>query len=279
LRAAVDRALAADLSGRELRVFLALVRLVVLFDRLEDRVANRQIVDATGIDERHVRRALHRLDALGVVERTPGRGKVASLVRFRRAEGAETARSEGADLVPSEGAEIDTQRGPKRAPRGGRQRPASEVSSEVSSERGRESRSAGAGGGPSRRPPEEVDIWATMAARKLRLSVEAGTAPPAGRRRARWLSVVADDLAVAHGHDLIALLAERPDAEVDWLIWRLDEDLAKQNYALLSPERQAAMAAQRAREAEEAASPEEVARHAQAIRDDLRRRARKAVTA
>lgn len=121
---------------------------------------------------------------------------------------------------------------------------------------------------PSGRP-EEADIWATMAARKLRLAVEAGTAPPEGRRRARWVEAVETDLAIAHGHDLIALLAERPDAEVDWLVWRLDPDLAERNYALPGPERQAEIAAERAREAEEAASSAEAARHAQAAREAL----------
>jgi hypothetical protein len=130
-RGAIDRALEADLTMRELKVFLATLKLITNFDRTEDRIANRQYVDATGIDERHIRRALRALHDKGVIERVAGHGRTASLIRL---EGADPARLEGARMAPPEGADSDVGRGPIRTSRGGRQEPASEVPSEVLSE-------------------------------------------------------------------------------------------------------------------------------------------------
>jgi len=152
MRSAIDRALSADLTSRELRVFLALVRLVPMFDRLEDRIANKQIADVTGIDARHVRRALGRLAApdVGVIEREPGSSpaggaRVASLIRFP-IPGQDHGPTRppvdedrpGAELAPGEtdgpGAETATDRGPIPDTTGGQPRPASVVLTEDSPE-------------------------------------------------------------------------------------------------------------------------------------------------
>jgi hypothetical protein len=143
MRAAIGRALAAKLNATELRVFLALVQLVTLYDRCSDTVANRQIVAATGLDPRHVRRALGVLDERGVIDRRPGKGRVASLITFREgaepapSEGARTDLSEGADDALSEGAPQNPERGRESDTRGGAYAPASEALSENSSERER----------------------------------------------------------------------------------------------------------------------------------------------
>src|SRR5262245_19804762 len=91
-RTAIDRALAAKLSQREMRVFLSLVMLISEYDRTEDRVANLQVAQATGIDERHVRRALVALHAKEVIFREPGRGRRASLISLD-VDGAKKARA------------------------------------------------------------------------------------------------------------------------------------------------------------------------------------------
>lgn len=134
MREAIDRALDAKLTATELRVFLALVSLVTLFDRTVDTVANRQIVDTTGLDPRHVRRALLSLNRKGVIIRTPGSGATASRVEFPLREGAGVAPPEGAEDAPGEGAESDPGRGRNRHARGGADAPASELLSEPSSE-------------------------------------------------------------------------------------------------------------------------------------------------
>lgn len=154
MRGAIGRALDAELTMREHKIFLAIVSLVSNYDRTEDRIANRQLVDATGIDARHVRRALQGLHDKGVIERTPGHGRTASLIRLdqgrrlpgepagmrvpAQAEGADSASPEGARVAPAEGADSIPERGPIRPSGGGRQEPASEVLSEVLSEEGAE---------------------------------------------------------------------------------------------------------------------------------------------
>lgn len=78
-RATIERALEARLTGSELRVLLALMVKVTKFDRLEDRVANIELVRLTGIASRHVREAVAGLAEKGVIEREPGGGRSASL--------------------------------------------------------------------------------------------------------------------------------------------------------------------------------------------------------
>lgn len=124
-RCAIERALNTDLTMREMKVFLATLKLVSNFDRVEDRVANRQFSEATGIDERHVRRALLGLHDKGVIVRTPGRGRMASLISL-----------EGADSAPSEGADLDARGGRSGHVDGTPEGPASEVFSEDLSEGG-----------------------------------------------------------------------------------------------------------------------------------------------
>lgn len=67
--------MACDLTGREWRVFVALLHQVALFDRTEDSVSNRQLEEITGLEARNLRRALARLAELGVIEREPGVGR------------------------------------------------------------------------------------------------------------------------------------------------------------------------------------------------------------
>lgn len=133
-RAAIDRALAADLTATDLRVLLALLKLMTLWDRLEDRVSNRQIQEATGItDERRVRRSIKRLSDAGVVEREPGGstpegGRIASLFRFPTtgAQDPGSERPPGVSKAPDPGSVL--------AVTGGLHVPASEVLPEASPE-------------------------------------------------------------------------------------------------------------------------------------------------
>lgn len=138
MRSAIDRALGTPLTMREMKVFLALVQLIAFFDRTEDRVANRQVSDATGIDERHVRRALHSLHEKQIIERTPGKGRQPSLIDLD-VEGAMRARAGAApsgedEVAPSEGADPDARGGRSGHVDGTPGEPASEVFSEVLSE-------------------------------------------------------------------------------------------------------------------------------------------------
>lgn len=132
MRDAIDRALKAKLTATQLRVLLALIHLVNLFDRLEDTVANRQIVDATGIHPRHIRRALGALHKAKVIHRTPGHGHTASLIKF--GERAKQAHAEGAATAPGEGADSSVERGQIQSGGGGAHAPASEDLSEDLSE-------------------------------------------------------------------------------------------------------------------------------------------------
>jgi len=76
-REAIDRALAQQqLTSTDLRVLLGLVRLMSLYDRVEDRVSNSQLQATTRIsDERRIRRSTARLAELGVIEREAGGGR------------------------------------------------------------------------------------------------------------------------------------------------------------------------------------------------------------
>lgn len=173
MRAAIGRALDAELTMREHKVFLAIVSLVSHYDRTEDHVANRQLVDATGIDARHVRRALQGLHDKGVIERTPGHGRTASLIRLDQGrrlpgepngmrvpmqpEGADSAPAEGARVAPAEGADSMPERGPIRPSGGGHQEPASEVLSEVLSEEGAELDLVDLAASLCSRPPDPLE--------------------------------------------------------------------------------------------------------------------------
>lgn len=90
-RAACVRACQAAADGElhllDMRVFTALHALVTGYDRVEDYVANRQIVQLSGVDARNVRRALERLAKHGVIRREPGSSMAgqprrASLISF-----------------------------------------------------------------------------------------------------------------------------------------------------------------------------------------------------
>lgn len=116
LRAATQRALAAELTSRELRVFVALLSEIALFDRVEDRIANRRLVELTGLDARHVRRALKRLHELGVIVREPGSSRkdehrVASLISLATG-GQISPPNRGPDWPSVPGADSDHDRGP-----------------------------------------------------------------------------------------------------------------------------------------------------------------------
>jgi hypothetical protein len=128
MRAALERAQAAEpkLNVLEWRVLGALIQLVALYDRTEDRVSMRQILDAIGKDranwESHIKKALKALVTKGVIEREPGYSMaggrtVASLIRFPL----------GADSAPTLGADLDTDRGQISPETGGAQMPPSEV--------------------------------------------------------------------------------------------------------------------------------------------------------
>lgn len=109
-RDAIDRLFRADLTPTDRTVFLALLRLICLYDRIEDYVSNRQIADTTGIDVRHVKRSLNNLHDSGVITRLSGIGKMTSLIKLST-EGARDAPSEGAKSATTEGASFDNQRG------------------------------------------------------------------------------------------------------------------------------------------------------------------------
>lgn len=134
-REAIDRALAAPLNATDLRVLLALLRLMSLWDRLEDRVSNTQLREVTGItDERRVRKATARLAALGIIEREAGGGRkpdgtrIATLYRLPSTPGV-TDQGCARTGVP------ETQDpGSLSAVTPGPHAPASEVLSEASSE-------------------------------------------------------------------------------------------------------------------------------------------------
>lgn len=131
-RAALERALAARLTGSEWRVLGALVVKVTKFDRCEDRVANSVLAELTGIAPRHVREALAGLAAKGVIEREPGGGRLASLLRFPSTGGTESG--------PPESVPGDAQEAPSvhasAPPSVHAQRATSEVSSEASTRKG-----------------------------------------------------------------------------------------------------------------------------------------------
>lgn len=132
MRDAIDRALATPLTMREMKLFLAVMQLICHYDRTEDRLGNRQLAEATGIDERHVRRALLSLDKKGVITRTPGKGRQASLISV---EGAARTRASSAPTTPVlEGADSDARGGRSGHVDGTPEGPASEVLSEASSE-------------------------------------------------------------------------------------------------------------------------------------------------
>lgn len=143
-REAIDRALAVDLSATDLRVLMALFKLMPLYDRLEDRVSNLQLREATGIsDDRRVRRSIKRLAELGVIERelggsTAAGGRIASLFRFPLTTGATDPGSvmpPGVSPTPDPGSVL--------AVTGGPHVPASEVLSEASPEVRRVKRTTG----------------------------------------------------------------------------------------------------------------------------------------
>jgi hypothetical protein len=134
-REAIDRALALDLTSTELRVFLALLKLMPLYDRLEDRVSNVQLQEATRItDERRIRKATARLDELGVIEREAGGGRrpdgtrIATLYRVPLTPGARVPGYEATGVREAQVPGYDDAVTP------GPRAPASEVLSEASSE-------------------------------------------------------------------------------------------------------------------------------------------------
>lgn len=107
-----------ELSKFELRVLLALGSLVALYDRAEDTVANRQIVEFLGGDvddkslQREVRRALDSLNSAGVIRRVPGSGRMASRVIFPPStEGGTAPQAQGGTSPPAERGAEQTREG------------------------------------------------------------------------------------------------------------------------------------------------------------------------
>ena len=81
------------------------------------------------------------------------------------------------------------------------------------------------------------DLWAEMARRQLRVVEARGAAPPAGPRRDRWLRTVADGYRRTHADKLAGLRPpQRVDDPTDWLIWRLEPDLAHRDWSTPSIE-------------------------------------------
>lgn len=117
------------LNASEMRVFLALVALVPLFDKVTDRIANAQVQSITGLSEREVRRALNTLSESGVIVRDPGRGRLASTVTFPPPEGGQEPRLERGKEPRSERGTEHVREGSMTSERGVPD-PASEYSSE-----------------------------------------------------------------------------------------------------------------------------------------------------
>lgn len=121
------------LSKFELRVLLALVGLVGLYDRVEDEVANLQIVRFMGLPEgdgkpalnaqREVRRALDALSGSGVIRREPGLGRRASRVSFLVLAEGGTAPLEGGTAPPAERGTGEPREGYQTDREGGRGTP------------------------------------------------------------------------------------------------------------------------------------------------------------
>ena len=81
-----------SISGRNSRVFIALIRLTYGFNKTSDRIATSQISTLTGIERRSVTRILKDLEAAGMVTRGPlerGRARRLAVVKdFDRWEGS-----------------------------------------------------------------------------------------------------------------------------------------------------------------------------------------------
>jgi phage replication O-like protein O len=76
IRQAQERAKAAgDLTGRDLRVLVAVIAQVSSYSRLCDGLTVKQIADVAGVDERNTARALQRLRERGVIVREASRGR------------------------------------------------------------------------------------------------------------------------------------------------------------------------------------------------------------
>jgi hypothetical protein len=166
MRAAIERAMVATVSEHrrgtrdgdkpprsrglnplELRVLLALIYLVPLFDVVSDRVSYQQIADvvfgkdaATPHQLREVRRAVATLAAVGVFEREPGKGNKASRITFPAEGGSEPhseqqteGGSEPQGQHEGEGFRTHTERGSEHQGEGFPD-PTSEVLPETSSE-------------------------------------------------------------------------------------------------------------------------------------------------
>lgn len=95
----------ANLTPRQYRVFNAVLAFTIAWSKLEDAVSLAQIEEFTGLDRRHVRRALQQLHRLGVITYEPGaspKGKprTTSRIGLPRPGADMIPRSPGADAVP-----------------------------------------------------------------------------------------------------------------------------------------------------------------------------------
>ena len=134
MRRALLRADGAELTGREWRTLGAVLILTASYSRTSDYVYVADVARLTTVDERHVRRALHRLAELGVILWEPGRGRSKpSLLGLpegkrgplpallpRNEQGAEGGPAllgrKGGRLGHEKGAADDAKRGPQPAP-------------------------------------------------------------------------------------------------------------------------------------------------------------------
>jgi len=120
-------------------VLLAVIEELGTYDRVQDTVSRAQLVAATGIEERDLRRALQRLADRGVIGLTPGsspRGgrRTASFITLdpQRTGGQVDPGSD----CPRPGGDLAPDRGVIWPPTGGSQDPPSEVFSEAFSDGG-----------------------------------------------------------------------------------------------------------------------------------------------
>jgi hypothetical protein len=87
LREAIARANSTRpaLTSKEWRAFSAVIARSAAYGRLEDRVTHPVLLELSGLDRSDLRKALRRLDELGVIRYEAGAGRRFSVVGLRRA--------------------------------------------------------------------------------------------------------------------------------------------------------------------------------------------------
>lgn len=124
LRPVLDAAAATNLTPRQYRVLMAVIRFTAAYSKLSDEVSLSQLEDCTHLERRHLRRTLHELGALGLIDYEPGespkgRRRKVSRVGLPRLGADTIPRLQGAEVVPLS----DVDRGPTGTPTGGRPEP------------------------------------------------------------------------------------------------------------------------------------------------------------